>query len=136
MPNESLDGKPLRPTHHRWQRKIIYLLSLFLITGALFVLPSAKASGIAVGTSPMGMALDSANGYIYVANYGSNDVSVIQQNSVVATVNVGTEPIGVTFDSSNSEVYVTNFGSNTVSVIQGTSVVTSISVGTRVRQGL
>src|SRR5947207_2428158 len=82
-----------------------------------------------VGNQPYGVGYDSGNGYVYVANYNSNNVSVINGTTVVATVAVGTEPFGVGYDSGNGYVYVANDSSNTVSVISGTIVVTTIPVG-------
>jgi len=89
---------------------------------------------ISVGTDPDGVAYDSANGRMYVANYGSNNVSVIRtsDNTVIATISVGTNPIGVAYDSANGRMYVANNGSNTVSVIRTSdnTVIATISVGT------
>jgi len=83
---------------------------------------------IQVGTSSYGIAY--GNGNIYVANFGSNNVSVINAtNTVVATIPVGTNPAGVTYGNGNA--YVANYGSNTVSVIDSTNtVVATIPVGT------
>ena len=67
------------------------------------------------------MAYDSGNGYVYVANSGSNNVSVISGTTVVATIPVGNIPYGVAYDSENGYVYVANSGSNTTSVISTTT---------------
>src|SRR3989442_776944 len=82
---------------------------------------------IQVGTSSYGIAY--GNGNIYVANFGSNNVSVINStNTVVATIPVGIHPAGVTYGNGNA--YVANYGSNTVSVIDSTNtVVATIPVG-------
>ena len=86
---------------------------------------------VSVGSNPDGVAYDSSNNYIYVANCGSNTVSVINgaNNSVVATVSVGSSPEGVAYDSSNNYIYVVNLNSGTVSVINGAnnSVVATVS---------
>ena len=71
---------------------------------------------------------------IYVANRGSNDLSVIDGagNTVVATVAVGTGPYDVTVNpNTNRAVYVTNENTNNVSVIDGASntVVATVPVG-------
>jgi len=52
------------------------------------------------------VAYDGTN--IYVTNYGSNNVSVIDPatNTVTATITVGTDPNGVAYDGTN--IYVTN----------------------------
>ncbi len=50
---------------------------------------------------------------MYVANFSSNTVSVIDSttNTVIATIPMpsGSNPSGVVFDSYNGEIYVTNF---------------------------
>jgi len=79
---------------------------------------------------PWGIAYDPSNGYIYVANYGSGTVSVIngKNNTVIATIPVGSDPMGVAYDSSNGYIYVANWYSGTVSVINGTTVIANILV--------
>jgi YVTN family beta-propeller protein len=71
--------------------------------------------------------------YTYVANTGSNTVSVIdgKTDRVVATIPVGADPHGIIVSNTLGKVYVTNSGSNTVSVIDGkmNEVVASILVG-------
>jgi len=80
---------------------------------------------------PWGIAYDPSNGYIYVADVGSNTVSVINSatNTVIATIPVGKGPARVTYDPSNGYIYVADVGSNTVSVINGTTVIATIPVG-------
>jgi YVTN family beta-propeller protein len=78
---------------------------------------------------------------IYVANEGSNTVSVIDtsnSNAILATISVGTEPYGVAYNSSSKEIYVANILSDNVSVIDadpasGTynQVTNTITVGVR-----
>lgn len=95
---------------------------------------------IPVGTNPYqvssSITVDGV-GYIYVANQGSNTVSVIKKsdNSVVATIPVGEEAYGVASAviSGTTYVYVANTKSNTVSVINSASnsVVATISVGVK-----
>jgi RHS repeat-associated protein len=70
----------------------------------------------------------------YVANYGSNSVSVLDTitDSVVTTINVGTEPDAIAVEPDNSAVFVANYGSGTISVIDPADIWTSTSplVGT------
>jgi len=69
----------------------------------------------------------------YVANAGSNSVSVIDQttNQVVATISVGHNPVDVAVTPDGSAGYVANAGSNSVSVIDTTqnNVVGTVGVG-------
>ena len=85
------------------------------------------------GLYPFWLAYDSVDNTIYVANYGSNTVSVISGSTdkVTGTVDVGSRPGGVAYDSASNAIYVANPGSNNVSVISGsTSKVTgTVDVG-------
>src|SRR2546425_436196 len=84
---------------------------------------------IPVGDYPFGVAYDSGNGYVYVANYNSNNVSIISGTTVVATIPVGGGPSGIAYDSGNGYVYVANLASNNTSVISGTTVLATVAVG-------
>ena len=86
-------------------------------------------ANVTVGTEPYYLAYDAANGYVYVSNFNSGTVSIIDGTTVGSTLPVGTNPYGVTYDSGNGYVYVANAGSDTVSVIKGTTVLATISVG-------
>jgi YVTN family beta-propeller protein len=71
---------------------------------------------------------------MYVANFGSDTVSVIDSsNTVVASISVGSAPESMIFDSAkgNKEIYVANFGGDTVETINSTSnsVIGSIVTG-------
>src|SRR2546430_8988589 len=92
-----------------------------------------KKKTVGVGSNPTGVAYDSARGEIFVANQGSNTVSVISAstNAVVATVPVGFGSIGVAYDSARGEIFVANHFSNTVSVISDSTntVVATVHVG-------
>lgn len=79
-------------------------------------------------------ALAQAAPFAYIANAGSNSVSVIDTvtDTVVKTIPVGATPDAVAVSRHGKRVYVANFGSNTVSVIDGASwtVIATIPVGT------
>ena len=122
--------------------KVLWLLVfIFIVIFACSVTNSVHAiavtSTITVGTSPTGVAYDSAKGEVFVGNTGYNTVSVISDssNKVVATITVGTSPAGVAYDSAKGEVFVTNYGSNSVSVISNSNnaVVANVPVGTTPR---
>jgi YVTN family beta-propeller protein len=83
---------------------------------------------IPVGTTPSGGTYDPANGYTYITNMDSDNVSVIQGTTVIKTIDVGNAPIGAAYDPLNGYVYVGNKNSNNVSVISGLSVVASVSI--------
>jgi YVTN family beta-propeller protein len=84
-------------------------------------------TSIPVGVNPYGVGYDSANGNIYVANFGDNSVSVINgaTNAIVNTIPVGVNPAGVTYDSANGNIYVTAYSGNSVSVIATLAAPTS-----------
>src|SRR5204863_10539 len=85
---------------------------------------------VPVGNYPVGAAYNSKNGYVYVANFVSNSVSLISGTTVVATVPVGGNPRGVAYDGGNGYIYVANCDSKAVNVIDGTAVVATVPVGT------
>ncbi len=72
--------------------------------------------------APNKIAIDTAANLVYVANEGSNTVSIIDGGvrNVLPTVTTGTTPTAVLVDPLKCAAYVTNFGSGTVSVIQPT----------------
>src|ERR1017187_7674257 len=78
---------------------LVLLSALFLLTVFLPLSAHAQPAVITVGTQPSGIAYDSAMGELFVANYGSNTVSVISDstNTVVANVSVRS-PLGVAYD--------------------------------------
>jgi YVTN family beta-propeller protein len=93
------------------------------------------ADTVSVGTQPTGVAVAATRAY--VANQGSNSVSVIDltQNPpvVMATIPVGVQPDAAVFSADGTRVYAANFGSGTVSVIDtATNAVTkTVTVGSR-----
>lgn len=101
--------------------------------GFLPVIPQLKYTEkvIPVGTDPVYMIADPVNCMVYVANEGSNNVSVISGSSVVATISVGNSPVFLVFDPANDYIYVANYGSGTVSVINPAieRVIANIQVG-------
>ena len=67
--------------------KVLWLLVfIFIVIFACSVANSVHAiavtSTITVGTSPTGVAYDSAKGEVFVANTGYNTVSVISDSSI------------------------------------------------------
>jgi len=74
--------------------------------------------------------------YVYVANKGSNTISLIQApyTAITGGYAVGSSPVALATNLANKKVYVVNQGSNTVSVIDETCFpiycgITTISVG-------
>jgi YVTN family beta-propeller protein len=97
-------------------------VSVFNGTMPIAVLP--------VGNDPYIATYDGGNDGIYVTDYGSASVSVINGTTLaVGSVHVGSDPVAASYDSGNGYLYVTNSGSSNVSVLNGTEVLGSVAVG-------
>ncbi len=84
-----------------------------------------------VGQTPIGVAADPTNGWLYVANFAGGTVSVLNGTDLIATVNVGgptSGPYGVVYDPYNGLTYVTDSGTASVVVLNGTRVVDTLLV--------
>ncbi|MBI3858892.1 MAG: YncE family protein [Thaumarchaeota archaeon] len=85
-----------------------------------------------VGSMPTSVAIGPSPTYtVFVTNYGSDTVSVIDMSFRVTTVPVQSSPWGVAVSPYTNKVYVTNSGSDTVSVLDGSTylVVANVTVG-------
>jgi YVTN family beta-propeller protein len=85
---------------------------------------STKVAAITVGSgtsAPQGIAVNPANGAVYVALMNSSSVAVINGTSakVITTLALakGSQPVALAFDPVNKLVYVANSNSSTISVI-------------------
>jgi len=85
---------------------------------------------VVVGTAPTGIAALQDGSRFYVANSGSNTVSVVSATSfaVLKTVGVGTTPTFVAADPTSSKVYVTNQRSFSTSIIQTVNDTVSVAI--------
>jgi len=76
---------------------------------------------VGVGTNPIAVAIDKADGLAVVANAGSNNVTLVNvaTSAVIATIAVGTDPTGVAVDDllPNPVALVVNSGDQTVTAI-------------------
>ena len=88
---------------------------------------------IPVGGTPVGIAYDPLNSEMYVIDFASDSVSVINTSTdtVIANVVVGFGPSDIVLDPDNSDVYVVDTNSNNVVAIStvDNTLVSSISVG-------
>ena len=86
---------------------------------------NAVITSVSVGNTPQSVAIGPSPTYtVFVTNYGSNTVSVMDLSFGVTTVTVGSNPWGVAVNPSTNQVYVTNSGSGTVSVLSGATYAT------------
>jgi YVTN family beta-propeller protein len=88
---------------------------------------------VSVGAAPSSLAFDPVDGDLYVANFESDNVSILNATGVVGTVPVGVSPIAVVADPGSGDVYVVNYGNlddvnSTISVLSGDSEVRSFPV--------
>ena len=91
------------------------------------------ADTITVGDSPVGICVNPETNIVYVTNFNSNGVSVIDGSShkIIKTIDVGENPDGIGINSETNRVYVANRISGTVSVISGSKnrVINTIETG-------
>ena len=91
-------------------------------TGALTSIGTVTAGTINAEPAPISMVVDPTGAFAYVANSGSNDVSMYSINATtgvltsVGLIDAGTTPLSVAVDPSGKFAYATNSGSNDVSM--------------------
>jgi YVTN family beta-propeller protein len=131
-------------------KKFFLALGLITLTLALLAANSVHAievtATVPVGSSPMAAVYDSGKGEVFVANSGSNSISVISDanDSVVATIPLPSgslNPNDLAYDPNKGEILVLNnpggvlsiFShlSSTISMISDTTdtIVTTITLG-------
>lgn len=108
--------------------------SMFVDDVTLGASPFIGQASVSVGVDPQGdPGIDSSRGLVYVANSGSNSLSVINEasRSVIATVPVGQDPYAAVVDSGLDRVFVSNTAGGTVSAIDGSSdaLLSTINIG-------
>ena len=90
---------------------------------------SQNVASIPVGQSPGGVVVDPLNGYVYVSNELSDNVSVISGVTDMASISVGDFPSGTpAYDPADGELYVPEYAG--VAVIQGLTLVATVTAGT------
>jgi YVTN family beta-propeller protein len=111
-----LCGRPTIPD------RLIYVTNQ--LDNTLSVIDASTYSVVATvslpaGSSPRGVALTLNGQFLYVADGGSNNVSVLdtRTNRIVASVPVGSQPVNVAVTPDGASAYVANTGSSDVSVI-------------------
>ena len=75
------------------------------------------------------IAVDEGNGHVYVSDYNSNSVTVVDgnTNAILATVRTGNGPGVVAVNPSTHRVYVANYNDKSMTFIDGTAM---MAVGT------
>ncbi|MCA2998606.1 MAG: choice-of-anchor D domain-containing protein [Rhodocyclaceae bacterium] len=121
----------LKATVSTCLRRVPFWLVAFLVGVLSFNHLPASAQTIAVGPLPSAIAVNPETNKIYVANYGSNNVTVIDgATNTTANVTVGTNPSAIAVNPETNKIYVANYSSNSVTVIDGvTNNTTTVAVG-------
>jgi YVTN family beta-propeller protein len=95
----------------------------------------ALIKDIPVGRNPRDVAVNPVTGNMYVPNYDSNSVVVLNaSNNIAATFYLDSGPIDAAVDSANDLIYVANWLSDTVSVLNGTGWLGTVAVGKNPRR--
>ncbi|MHB1908697.1 MAG: PxKF domain-containing protein [Nitrososphaerales archaeon] len=87
---------------------------------------------VSVGAGPIAVLVYPPNGDVYVANSGSNTVTVLSPtNTVIATINVGTDPSSFAYDSHTNLIFLCDANNGyTPWEIQAIDPTTNTVVGT------
>ncbi|HKV69696.1 MAG TPA: hypothetical protein VJN62_00500, partial [Gemmatimonadales bacterium] len=106
----------------------------FHATGSAPVISDSVPLGNSMlGLQPLGVAIDTARNLIYVADSGSNEVTIIDEATLRAidSVPVGVDPVAVAVNPSLNRIYVADAGDSTLDVIDGSSrtVLSTIPLG-------
>lgn len=90
-------------------------------TASAAVVPRSGPVSIPVGQGPDALAVDTANGTLFVADEYTNDVTeyALGSNAFLGTIPVGSSPCPgcLALDAANGTAYVANSGSNNVSAV-------------------
>ena len=88
---------------------ILAVLSGFLLTSAPQLQAQTVTATVTAGICPDAVAINPVTNKIYVANYNSGDVTVIDgATNTTATVTAGTHPWAVAVNPVTDKIYVTN----------------------------
>ncbi|MCP1442925.1 YVTN family beta-propeller protein [Pseudomonas sp. GGS8] len=101
-------------------------------SGSSPVITPNQSNSIAVGEGPRGIAISADGSRVFVCNYISGTVSVIdtRNKKVIRTIAVEQYPRNIALGHEGKRAYVTNYGSSSVSVIDtDTYAVGNIMVG-------
>ncbi len=118
IPQTRLNASAEDLTYDRIAQPIINVLNLRELQPQLSEQINLTTSGRPVNM-PFAVALDRFSRRLYVANAGSNDVSVVDLNTgfVRGHIDVGTNPRGLLLNVDNTRLYVHNALENTISIV-------------------
>ncbi len=119
----------------RRSRPVEALQKIFVFVLLISAFFSAQQSSFAdtslnpieAGTNPQAVAVNPVTNKIYVVNFRSHNVTVIDGASgTTKTVGVGTFPSDIAVNPVTNKIYVTNSYSNNVTIIDGTNDTTKV----------
>jgi YVTN family beta-propeller protein len=100
----------------------VAMFTINAATGALTSIGTVAAGTINAESAPTSIVVDPTGKFAYVANFGSNNVSMYTINTTtgiltsIGSIAAGTIPLSVAVDPTGKFAYVTNFQSNDVSM--------------------
>ncbi|HEV2520376.1 MAG TPA: hypothetical protein VGX00_07150 [Thermoplasmata archaeon] len=98
--------------------------------GTLFATVNVDVGGTG-SAQPLGGVYDPTNGFVYVADSGSNSVAILNGTSLVTSVVVPARPEGGAYDPIARTVDIVSEGANSVTFLNGTNIVGTIAVGSK-----
>ncbi len=115
-----------RPTARRWKAALLLLAALLLASSA-----QAQQTVVPAGEAPSAVAVNPVTNKIYVANFNSANVTVIDgATNTAETVDAGDGPRAVAVNPVTNKIYVANLLSANVTVIDGaTNAVVTVDAG-------
>jgi len=119
----------VKASNHLWaiaanpETKKIYAVSVGAAEVTVIDQKSHATTLHGIGELPCAIAVDYSSGKVFIANYASNNVSVMDgtTNSIVATASVATNPQAIAVDSGNHNVYVASTREGFITVLDGTN---------------
>ncbi len=97
-------------------RPLVLLITTLLVVSLVLMgapgvsVAQTVVATVGVGTQPSGVGVNPTTNKIYVANYASDNVSVIAgaADTVTTTVGAGSLPVGVGVNPTTNKIYVEN----------------------------
>ncbi|KLU66048.1 N-acetylmuramoyl-L-alanine amidase LytC precursor [Desulfosporosinus acididurans] len=116
-----------------FKKKWLFLLLTFIIITSTLVVDVKRVSAatvVPVGNYPCSVAVNTVTNKIYVANYESNSIMVIDgtTNTIDKAISVGNTPCSVAVNTVTNKIYVANPGSNSITVIDGATNTTGTAI--------
>src|SRR5450759_3536786 len=107
-------------------RAFLWIIIVSLAVTPLPAVAQTLIDTVQVGKEPNWVAINSVTNKIYVPNFLSSNVTVIDgATDSTATVPAGGEPVMAALNAVTNRIYVANSTTNTVTVIDGATLQTS-----------